>query len=272
MRIMLHPTYLYKYRSVGTREQLGYVLQTINDNILYFPRANALNDPMEATALDVGLCVIGEDHHRELGVVHPVVQEIRNEYAILSLSSKPDSTTMWAHYTAGYAGCCFMFEVADCFRDIRPVIYSDENFSIPWTSDSTSAIEDCIEESLFFKNTSWAYENEWRIVRKTSESFFSFNQGELMCVVLGERIKSKYEKKIVKLCNKKGIFVYRAKIFRAQRNIVFVPYQLGDGLQTNFDVENYFDDKILKGIDVFMERQIYVALNRNNDFVIIRRD
>ena len=97
---------LYKYRSLETvydskgnvvYDGIDRCVDIINNNRLYFPTREKLNDPYEGIATPVKLGVCGEGIFESMGLIHPYIEDKMNEYRVLSLSGNPLSMQMWAH-------------------------------------------------------------------------------------------------------------------------------------------------------------------------------
>ena len=86
-----------------------------------------MNDPLEGQVIDVRACsyagcsmsVAADDEDM-------VAQGIRNQFKILSLSSKYDSAQLWAHYADNYEGICLCFSTSGTFSSARPIEYNTE--------------------------------------------------------------------------------------------------------------------------------------------------
>lgn len=93
-----------------------------------------------------------------------VVQMLGNEIGLYCLSRIPDSILMWSHYGNGHHGYCIEFEATDhteLFGEAQPVLYSDSYPIVDFFKTSKAQQVDLI---FLTKYTSWAYEQEWRIV------------------------------------------------------------------------------------------------------------
>lgn len=96
---------LYKYKSLpyikdGLNEQeikqVEYCKDIILNNRLFMAPRISLNDPFEGMAVPIELGISGSGLFSALGLPHPYVEKIMNQYNILSLSANPRSPLMWA--------------------------------------------------------------------------------------------------------------------------------------------------------------------------------
>jgi hypothetical protein len=102
------------------------------------------------------------------------IRRIDDTFGILSLCTTADNLLLWAHYAAEHRGLAVQVDIDDpAFRSpaegdaqfqlARPVKYSAERPLIPVT-------EEILFEHFFVKSLEWAYEQEFRIVRKLESS------------------------------------------------------------------------------------------------------
>ena len=98
------------------------------------------------------------------------VRRIDDTFGILSLCTTADNLLLWAHYAAEHRGLAVEVDIDDPalrgptrgdvhFQLARPVKYSAERPLIPES-------EEILFEHFFVKSVEWAYEQEFRIVRK----------------------------------------------------------------------------------------------------------
>lgn len=93
-----------------------------------------------------------------------VVQMLGNKIGLYCLSRIPDSILMWSHYGYKHEGYCVEFEATDhtvVFGEAQPVLYSD---SYPIVDFFKTPKEKQVDLIFLTKYTSWAYEQEWRII------------------------------------------------------------------------------------------------------------
>ena len=96
---------------------------------------------------------------------------------------------MWSHYADNRSGVCLGFrkgnpldyDNSSAFKAAEKVKYvSNRN---EFSSDTQQAIEN----DLYYKNSDWSYEREWRIIRETNENYITYNRSDLACIIFGEK-------------------------------------------------------------------------------------
>ncbi len=162
-----------------TKKQLKYLLKKIK-------AADGFNKKYEI------IC----DFHREVGVpgfscpegYFNSLSNLLNEVGVFSLSENPVSTLMWSHYGECHRGIALGFsavpgsDLADN-ENCRKVIYSDElsEFSFENGFSASTAFyhnsrpksnisfdDTQVQRIVFTKTNDWAYEMEWRYVKKNA--------------------------------------------------------------------------------------------------------
>jgi hypothetical protein len=99
---------------------------------------------------------------------------------ILSFSSSPSNSVLWAHYAGGGKGFVYEFDTSSAFFSscdgpLQCVRYVDRN-------PENRTIRDINIDDLFFtKAKQWAYEEEWRLVAplEQSKTKFIVEKGEI---------------------------------------------------------------------------------------------
>jgi hypothetical protein len=117
---------------------------------------------------------------------------LHKEYRLYCLSTKSDSTLMWAHYSNNHTGVCLEFACNNIvFGGALEVQYS-ERYPLYDVTDST------IQSGLLplcSKSNAWSYENEYRVIAqekpgvfprlRTRNSFLKYPGGALRGVIMG---------------------------------------------------------------------------------------
>ncbi|MBV8397233.1 MAG: DUF2971 domain-containing protein [Acetobacteraceae bacterium] len=102
------------------------------------------------------------------------LKRIDCELGILSLSTTADNLLLWAHYADQHRGLAVEIDITHPgfnahnggdkrFQLAKAVTYSDQRPRIPET-------DEILFEHFFVKSREWAYEQEFRIVRKLASS------------------------------------------------------------------------------------------------------
>ena len=126
---------------------------------------------------------------------------------ILCLSDVSNSTPMWHRYAGNCQGALLRLECLDiydsCWLLARKIIYQESPQQkltndewVKWiTEQIVIDFHERFNRSLYVKNTSWAYEREWRVVSFAPPgdsglfSDNSFNPRELNAIYLGKDIR-----------------------------------------------------------------------------------
>jgi len=140
--------------------------EIIESLVRVFRKNNSLMTQDAATAEAVAIYLQGR--HRDPStwetLRQDVIQMLGNKIGLYCLARIPDSILMWSHYGHEHQGYCLEFEAADhtaVFGEAQPVLYSD---SYPMVDFFKTPKEQQVDIIFLTKFTSWAYEQEWRII------------------------------------------------------------------------------------------------------------
>lgn len=193
---------LFKYKPINSKDQLDRIIDSINNNRLFFPDYKKLNDPLESSGYVIELAgyagkgaisaVDGEDRF---------VAERRQQYKILSLTENCFSPSMWAHYTSEYNGICIGYWKKKSFSSARKLTYINEAVQAK-TADHLGLVDldnldQEVYESFFYKLSDWSYEKEWRIVSKQEDRFLNYDSDDLACIIFGENLSDEIRSIII---------------------------------------------------------------------------
>jgi hypothetical protein len=117
-------------------------------------------------------------------------------YRIYCLSTKPDSTLMWSHYSRNHQGVCLEFACDNVeFGQAFEVQYSNEYPSLDFAIDAKQPIGLL---PLLVKSDVWSYEDEYRVIAqekiqgpdntdilRTRKNFLKFPPDALKAVIMG---------------------------------------------------------------------------------------
>lgn len=216
---MLLPDLLFKYKALNTKEDLIRTIDIIKNHRLYMPYRKQLNDPFESVAVSpTGEAVMGASIMYAADEEPTYLENGRDEYRILALSEECFSPQMWAYYCSDYSGICMGFIPNRSFLCAKPIIYTNKQYS--YNEEDVFGYDlvlGAVEKSLFIKQREWSHEKEWRIILKDKEPYFSFEENELMCIIVGYRmndetksfIKDITPKNIPVLVARPGMISYR---------------------------------------------------------------
>jgi len=194
------PDRLYKYRSLSAGSQI-HTEKIITGNQLFFPAAEALNDPFECRAyMSIGgtpkqlretfeqvfarkfpgvpgsvLKKMAENataphvdlRHVEREGCRSWIAQTKRETGICCFSEKRDDILMYSHYGDCHRGICLEFDASDkssLFGQARPVIYR-EDYPVLELHSYRQGTGEAGEKMFLTKFPGWSYEKEWRILR-----------------------------------------------------------------------------------------------------------
>ena len=148
---------------------------------------------------------------------------IASVFKVACFCEEPTNILMWSHYANKHTGFCVeydfkaLFEKFDFDQSFCPVVYSKKRVSVVapnkikknFYKGYDSNIIYCMD-SVFTKSNIWSYEKEWRKVVMNQKDIDEFNDClKISKVYLGANISSSNKKKILDICNEKGITVDR---------------------------------------------------------------
>jgi hypothetical protein len=144
---------------------------------------------------------------------------ITKDYRVYCMSTKPDSSLMWAHYSK-HDGVCFGFKTqSKVFCSALEVTYAKEYPQLnPAENDECKFLRDV----LFTKAEEWGYECEFRLIGKESntESFLSLSDGfltfeptDLQFVVVGSLMHDDQVQVLREILTKRRVPVTLLKAF-----------------------------------------------------------
>jgi hypothetical protein len=234
------PKRIYKYRKCSSL----YHLDTLKSDTVWLCSPKHYNDPYDCWfTLPDGLIAthleraLKKRHH-----THPYAQvaadkfapklaaklaNYRNHAKICSFSSRNDSILMWSHYSEDHTGFCIEYDISelrpdDSFcKNLYPVIYSNDLRNL---GDFVERLigrandEGYPEEGpllcMLIKFNGWEYENEWRIIRKTSRKE---NDGPMLAplasrVFVGAQFDCSKNQNLIAICKEKEIRIERMRL------------------------------------------------------------
>jgi Protein of unknown function (DUF2971) len=198
------PQFLYKYRALSPEKTRGYTQKLIQASELYLARVHEFNDPFDsrftvdlnASDDDREACLRGQGYddadqdqaafpREEWARTHASdlrellacrademlakLEPWREAHGICAFSEIADNVLMWSHYAGHHCGVCLRFDVArgsQFFEKAQKVEYTDE---YPTVRVFEVLLRNDVQEAVNWIRTkakSWAYEQEWRIVRR----------------------------------------------------------------------------------------------------------
>lgn len=239
----------FKFRSINTKDDIIRFMDIINNNRLFFPKYNQLNDPLEGSGYSINLggyagCGISLAADRE----DKFLKEEKEKYRILSLSDNCFSPQLWAHYANTYSGLCIGFWTNKSFINARGISYINESILAENTNEYgfVDNWQNAVKESFFYKHYGWAYEREFRIVEKSEQNYFYFNSSELACIIIGNNMNNDCQRFIQDNIRSDIPIYISYPGFRTFRiNLINIDYSeigLGEKIQFIYTIDNLVDD------------------------------
>lgn len=201
------PPILYKYMS------LERFLGSLGDYLmgkLWFGSVRSMNDPLEGLPDD-----LFTDEDEKVG---DLFKKALDDCKICSLTTSPDSPVMWAHYAAAHTGVCLGFRVAPAMFEKIAIEYTEIKYTDGFPvrdgymprikSIATVAVTEItqlmmwnlIKETVSYKSIGWAYEKEWRLMRRFGEEKL-LKVGELTDIIFGWKCKPSVSEQTILACN-----------------------------------------------------------------------
>jgi hypothetical protein len=106
------------------------------------------------------------------------IESLIRSVGVCCLSGVRDSILMWSHYANEHKGVCIGFHTGTShFKYSWEVIYQEEFPVVVRPKDSHQQV---LEKTILTKAACWAYEKEWRIIKRTlTEQEKSLRQGKV---------------------------------------------------------------------------------------------
>jgi hypothetical protein len=124
-----------------------------------------------------------------------MIGEINRIYRVYCLSTKPDNTLMWSHYTTNHQGICLEFACDNIvFGSAIQIQYSREYPSLDFAIDGQDPLGML---PLFVKSDVWSYEDEYRVIAqeifqapradilRTRRNLLTYLPGALRAIIMG---------------------------------------------------------------------------------------
>jgi hypothetical protein len=214
---------LYRYRSMGGKDDDPRVMPIFTEAKIYFPSRSQLNDPFECVVssfetvkraalrqlLRKGIkSEIAPTANRAerrriekqaltpnyLRALRADTQDLLDRAGILSFSAILDEPLLWSHYANGHRGICLEFDTAKLGYPALEVRYSTDYPEFDPALEGTERTA----RLILTKYKRWAYEREWRAldVRESGPGFGEhlFPPKSLTGVVFGAAISDADEK------------------------------------------------------------------------------
>ena len=245
------PYLFFKYRSIASYELIYRVLETVTERKLFFPTRKQINDPFENLVVPLHVSgYAGSGIFLAADEELPFLEDERNKYRILSLSSTCFSPLMWAHYADECKGLCLCFCTNKSFKTAKAVEYINTSaYKDDYNIIKDSELEKHIRESFFIKHADWQYEKEWRIVSKIDNCFFEYDNDELVAIIYGSNIENS-KKALLKKLFPSSIKQYKIHLGGQSGTIKLLP----DDYEICYDMR---EPKFITSVDQLFEDLSY---------------
>jgi DUF2971 family protein len=124
-----------------------------------------------------------------------IIEAINKIYRVYCLSTKPDSTLVWSHYSNNHQGVCLEFACNNIvFGSATQIQYSEEYPPLDFAIDAQDRLGLL---PLFVKSDAWSYEDEYRVIAqevfelprttilRTRKNFLKYPPGALRAIIMG---------------------------------------------------------------------------------------
>ena len=150
--------------------------------------------------------------------------DIYRHTGVACFTTELKSILMWSHYADGHKGFCLELDTKYLSERLIEVIYSG---SYPTLSpeDWYKAPHRLIEP-LYTKSNDWAYENEWRFIKKKGNSVYTYNPKALTAIYFGCSASSENINKILTLPAKSAARLYQMRPSSTEFKLEYVPYHM----------------------------------------------
>lgn len=218
---------LFKFRPLVTLNHLSRLIESLNDNSLYFPTYEKLNDPLESSGYIIELSgYMGRSIFVQSDDEDYIVKAQRAKMRILSLSEYCFSPSMWAYYANEFNGVCIGYWKKHEFLNAKKITYITQSVPAKMANhsgeiDSSEILSKEVYNSFFYKHKDWEHEGEWRIVRNQEESYFKYSPECLSCIIIGHKVNDVIRDAIVSRF--KNVPIYKTKVRYRSFGISFLP-------------------------------------------------
>jgi hypothetical protein len=123
--------------------------------------------------------------HEVQAIASEMMDDIRNNLGVLSLSTDPVNVLMWSHYAHSHTGVQLTFRTDqdDLISEAQPVQYTVNRPVVDVTGERAAAMR----KTLLHKANYWQYEQEWRVVRTGQSGYNSFDPTSLEAITFGAK-------------------------------------------------------------------------------------
>lgn len=219
---------VYKYRG-GNDDIFERDLSSLEQNSIYAPCSNDLNDPCETLVFTNNLKkqsnfiskILGERYKDGIAEIHSLLDDVinrRKEIGIYSLSQTPLNELLWAHYGFNHKGFCIEYQSEILTNENSfskfysfAIKYSKNPPQIELSDVNSSDIHKILKKISGNKSKSWNYEEEIRITTdKYGVHYYDFKA--LKSIYFGLRISDSHKSEIMRRLKGRGINYYQISL------------------------------------------------------------
>lgn len=206
---LTYPQYLYKFCGISENE---YNLNSLLEGYFYFSKPKDFNDPFDCLSNRERYIINGANDKSK-------ITQHRENIGVCCFSLINDNPLMWGHYTNNYNGYCLKFENKSLLDNKNIAIknhvsylknyqpHNDEfsdcvnrikNLQLNKTEENRILSLLTMEFEYCWKYYDWKYEQEYRAISITSNSFerkIKFEKNSLKEIYIGYRMKNENQKK-----------------------------------------------------------------------------
>ena len=206
---------LYKYRGNLYRDLL-----TLQNNLLYIPSREELNDPNESS-LNLA------DVYKAIDLVEKIylpkdgtslrkeMEEFIGGIGIFSMCKIPNAECLWSYYSNGHRGFCIEYDaiiLREVFRDLgilSHVLELEYNFerTVPTIyniGEELSKNVQFLRKTTASKSRNWAGEQEVRFILRDKSKYIDISDKAVTGIYMGARCSDFDKKLIVKAIKSMG--------------------------------------------------------------------
>lgn len=198
---------LYKYRGDIYRD-----LFALQNNLVYIPSRNQLNDPNESYIVFDNLYKEIDDYEAENTPKNKISlkSELTNKFknvGVYSMSKSQCVDCLWSYYANGHKGFCIEYDAKLLFSPFRKkdwffnleVAYEDKRVN-PTTSEFREYFSkrwDFMRKTTATKGSNWAHEQEVRFVLDKKSCYLKITPDAVKAIYIGANC-DKLHKKLIK--------------------------------------------------------------------------
>lgn len=188
IKTFVQPKYLYRYRSLATKEFFERELASLKARTLWCSHYKSLNDPMEGSYR----ATLRVQQHSNFELMQDHIFGQKSAVGICSFSETNDNPVMWAHYADQFRGICIEYDferlldnLGDGCEFVR-IVYNEKPHSVALSNLQETELA---KKILSTKSHTWLYEREWRLFAEMAGPIKA-KINCVSCVYIGNRLRT----------------------------------------------------------------------------------